>query len=83
MPPNKKRTFTREFKIEAVKLITEQGYSTRPPACRQGQTPRGGGVFAGVFHLAPNASLAFGWVFAQNCSANGISCLRLAVRIVT
>ena len=29
MNPNKKRTFTREFKIEAVKLITEQGYSVK------------------------------------------------------
>jgi transposase len=28
----KKRTFTREFKIEAVKLITEQGYSVRQAA---------------------------------------------------
>ena len=32
MNPNKKRTFTREFKIEAVKLITEQGYSVKQAA---------------------------------------------------
>ena len=29
---NKRRTFTNEFKVEAVKLITEQGYSVAEAA---------------------------------------------------
>ncbi len=29
MSVNKKRTFSKEFKVEAVKLITEQGYRVK------------------------------------------------------
>ena len=30
--PRKRRTYTREFKVEAVRLVTEEGYSLREAA---------------------------------------------------
>jgi transposase len=35
----KRRSFTREFKVEAVKLVTEKGYSTTEAARSLGITP--------------------------------------------
>lgn len=54
-----KRTFTQEFKVEAVKLITEQGYSIEEAARNLGISGSALGKWKRVLEKSINPKTAF------------------------